>query len=167
MPMAVASPIKAEVVAPFVKAVKETFLTMMEMPVRRCGIHIKHDYLMFGEITGVIGLSGVVSGTCAISMPGALAIDAVGRMLGEDLGGQFDQQEVRDGVGEMINMVAGRAKGLLSTTPYKFDITLPTIISGERHEVFLRKGTACIVLVFETKDGARFTLDLSLAQRNR
>lgn len=165
--MAVASPIKADVVLPFIKAVKETFRSMMEIPIRRRDIYIKQDYMMFGEVTGVIGLSGAVSGTCAISMPGALAIEAVGKMLCEDLGESYDQQEVRDGVGEMINMIAGRAKGLLSETPNKFDISLPTIISGYQHEVFQRKGALCIVLVFETKDGQPFTLDLALAQKTR
>ncbi len=157
--------IAVEFIAPFIQATQETFETMVGFKVRRRDAWIKDGYTMYGEISGVIGLSGATAGTCAISMPLNMAVHAVGAMLDESLEPDSSQGVVRDGVGELINMIAGRAKALLSKTSYKFDITLPTIISGGRHEVFQRKGTHCLVLLFESETRERFTLEICVAER--
>ena len=157
--------IAVEFVAPFIQATQETFETMVGLTVRRRDAWVKDGYTVYGEISGVIGLSGATAGTCAISMPLSMAVHAVGAMLDETLEPDSSQGVVRDGVGELINMIAGRAKALLSKTPYKFDITLPTIVSGGRHEVFQRKGTRCLVLLFETETHARFSLEICVAEK--
>ena len=78
--------------------------------------------------------------------------------------GTLDESEIRDGVGKMINMISGRAKAILSTTEYKFDITLPTIISGGGHELFQRVNSVCVVVLFETANHEEFALDVCFAQ---
>jgi chemotaxis protein CheX len=114
-------------------------------------------------VSGVIGLSGKPGGTCAVSMPQSLAVRTVANMMYIETGTP-EESEIRDGVGEMINMIAGRAKAILSTTEYKFDITLPTIISGGPHELFQRVNSVCMVVQFETAGHGEFTLDVCFAQ---
>lgn len=159
------SSIALEFVQPFVQATQETLETMAGVTVRRRDAWRKEGYTMYGEISSVIGLSGSTAGTCAVSMPLTLAAHVVGAMLGENLEANASQEVLRDGVGELINMIAGRAKSLLSKTSYKFDITLPTIISGGRHEVFQRRGTVCLVLLFEADTRERFTLEICVADK--
>ncbi len=157
--------LKAELITPFVTGTKEVFETMAGLKIRRKAIYLKSNCLMYGDISGIIGLSGPTTGTCAISLPEGLAVRIIESLLGEPLGDNSARAEVNDGVGELINMIAGRAKTLLSSTTYHFDITLPTIISGKNHEFFQRKGTHCVVVVFETEHNESFTLDVAIAPR--
>ena len=43
------------------------------------------------------------------------------------------EEEIYDGVAELVNMVAGRAKTILSGTKYHFSITPPFTIIGQDH----------------------------------
>jgi chemotaxis protein CheX len=159
------SGLKIELISPFVEGTKEVFETMVGMKVRRKNLYLKQGYMMYGDISAIIGLSGTTMGTCAVSLPYKLALDSIERLIGESLNNDVNRVELRDGVGELINMISGRAKAILSTTQYRFDITLPTIISGEQHEFFQRKGTHCVVILFETETGQTFTLDVAVATR--
>lgn len=157
------SSLKIELITPFIDATKETFQTMVSMQVRRKEVFIKQGYEMYGDVSGVIGLSGTTTGTCALSMPASLAEQAIRTMLMTPDDELLAESEIRDGVGELINMIAGGAKTKLSTTMYKFNITLPTIISGGRHEVFHRTSTYCVVVVFENARQETFALDICIS----
>jgi chemotaxis protein CheX len=157
--------IKVDLIVPFIKSTHTAFETMMATPLQRKEIYVKRGFKMFGDISGIIGLSGPTTGTCAVSMPGEFARRMVSEMLGEDVPGGVESSTVRDGVGEIINMVTGGAKAKLAKTEHRFDITLPTIIAGYGHEVFHRKGTQCLVVLFETERQEQFTLDLAVRLR--
>jgi chemotaxis protein CheX len=155
--------LKIELITPFIEAAKETFSTMVSMDLRRKEVFIKQDYEMYGETSGIIGLSGVTTGTCALSLPADLARDAIRAMLMTPDDEILSESETRDGVGELINMIAGGAKTRLSTTQYKFNITLPTIISGGKHEVFHRSSTHCVVVVFENRNNQTLALEICVS----
>ncbi len=158
--------LKVELISPFVEATRDVYKSFIGMPVHRRDLYLKKGYRMYGEVSAIIGLSGVVTGTCAISLSPGAAVRTVEKMLGEPIPQGVDCVEVRDGIGETVNMIAGMAKGTLSSTRYKFDITLPTIISGESHEFFQRLGTHCVVILFETEEHDLFTLEVSVASRD-
>ncbi|HOJ69635.1 MAG TPA: chemotaxis protein CheX [Candidatus Hydrogenedentes bacterium] len=155
--------VPAAILRQFDQGVKDTLLSMTGLRVVRRDAWIKEGHAMYGDVSGVIGLSGVVRGTCALSMASDLARDLVRRMLGGEEGSPVSETDTRDGIGELVNMTAGRAKALLQDTPYKFDITLPTIITGAGHEVYRRQDTPCLNFLYETETGARFVLDLAIA----
>lgn len=157
------SSLKIELIAPFIEATKEAFSTMVSMQIRRKEVFIKQGYEMYGDVSGVMGLSGATTGTCALSMPAALAESAVRAMMMTPEDELLAESEIRDGVGELINMIAGGAKTKLSSTMYKFNMTLPTIISGGKHEVFHRASTYCVVIVFENIKRETFALDVCIS----
>lgn len=159
------SELKIQLISPFVEAAREVFGTFAGTQIRRRDLYLKQGYQMFGEVSAIIGLSGTVTGTCALSLKARAAVRTVEKMLMEPLPQGADCVEVRDGVGEMVNMIAGKAKATLSSTQYKFDITLPTIISGASHEFFQKRGTHCVVVLFETEEKDLFTLEVSVAAR--
>jgi len=158
------SDIDVDFIIPFVKATDKVFESMLGTKVQHRQLYIKEGYRMPGDITAIIGMCGTIAGTCAISLPEQLAVKCVENILGEPVKEGIRDTVVQDGIGEFINMIAGQAKALLSRTKYKFDITLPTIISGRGHEVFNRKGTQCIVIVFETSDNVTFTIEVCHAK---
>lgn len=153
--------VNTEFVLPFFEATHSTFELMLGRKVSRKDTYIKKSYTMFGDVSGIIGVSGKMCGTTAVSLPGDLAISCIGSMMGEEITGGLNDLIIQDGVGEIINMIAGQAKTTLSSTEYRFDITLPTIISGVGHELYHKQGTLCLSVIFETEDGDEFAVDVS------
>ncbi len=156
---------KVELITPFIEAAKETFQTMVSMELRRKEVFLKQGFDMYGDISGVVGLSGVTTGTCALSLSNELAEDVVRALLMTPEGESLPEEDLRDGVGELVNMVAGGAKTRLSASQYTFNITLPTIISGGEHEVFHRSNTHCVVIVLENRKGQSLALDVCVGTR--
>lgn len=157
--------IDSEFVLPFFEATHSTFEMMMNMKIQRKEVYVKKNFVMFGDLSGVIGFSGDICGTSAVSLPGPLAIRCVGEMLGEESTAGLTSTVVHDGVGEIMNMIAGQAKTTLSSTEYRFEITLPTIISGRGHELYHKQGTCCVSMIFTVEaNGEEFAVDVSTAE---
>jgi chemotaxis protein CheX len=155
--------LQIELITPFIDGARETFRAMASVQIRRKDVFLKRGHEMYGAYSGVIGLSGTTTGTCAVSLTAPLAELCVRRMLGLPEDAPVEAGDVRDGVGELVNMIAGRAKAILAESKYTFDITLPTIISGEKHELYLRRKADCVVVLFETDSDHTFALDVCVA----
>lgn len=153
--------IDSQMIAPFIQAMISVFETMAGITgIVKKEILLKKDYKMLGEISGVMVLKGSGNGSIAISLTNALARIVTGNML-DVPPDELEQPDVHDGVGELVNMVAGSAKTFFQKTPYQFDISLPTVISGAGHEIQHPRGAPCIVLVFEVEN-EEFALQISL-----
>lgn len=85
------------------------------------------------DITGILGFSGGRRGAILVSLPKSVALAAVGGMLGMDF--QEVDAEVRDGVGELVNMVAGGAKTRLQSKGVNFELSIPNTVVGRKHEI--------------------------------
>lgn len=139
--------VNVELINPFVNACKTVFGTMCHLTVERKDIFVQRDYRMLGDISGIMGLSGGVTGSVAVSLPQKLACRAVANMLGEEPHTHLDT-DVCDGVSELTNMISGHAKAALVRTPYHFTISIPSIVTGAGHEVHHKAHTPAIVMVF-------------------
>lgn len=152
--------INPDFILPFIESTHTTFELMMNRKIKRKDVYIKKNYVMFGDISGVVGVSGKMCGTSSVSLPAEFAVDVVGDMMGEDVAGGIGDMVVHDGVGEIINMVAGGARTTLGTTQLKIECTLPTIISGRGHELYHRCDTTSVSMIFETDRGEEFAIDI-------
>ncbi|MCX7934150.1 MAG: chemotaxis protein CheX [Planctomycetota bacterium] len=148
-------------VNPFIAATCNLFRTMCGLEVKRKNLYLKSDYKMFGDISGVMGLSGQANGSVVISLPKALACAMVAKMLGEAAAPDINDS-VRDGVAEIINMIAGQAKAALAETKYHFTISLPSVVVGAGHEIMHKKGTPNIVIIFDAGE-YEFAVQVCLA----
>jgi chemotaxis protein CheX len=61
--------------------------------------------------TGSIGFSGEISGVCILKVSLSTAKAAAARLAGESV---ETESEISDGVGELVNMIAGNAKATLN-----------------------------------------------------
>jgi chemotaxis protein CheX len=61
-------------------------------------------------------------------------------------------EDVIDAVGELTNMVAGAAKAKLEE--YELSVSLPTVITGQDHDVRFPSDVTPICVPFATKWGA-------------
>lgn len=114
---------------------------------------IKKDTNAHGVVTGLIDLVGNhTTGSLAISFSKAVALEIAKNMLRiepEDV----DDAMVKDLVGEMANMMAGGAKAIFQEQGYDFNLTLPSVVSGENHQVKHSVDGVTILLPFTTDAG--------------
>lgn len=129
-----AKTIDVNLINPFIESTLECLEQMAGCKPVRKRIFIKKDHLMYGAISGVIGLSNGITGSCSVSFPIALAERIVAAFLGEDL--PIAEQMIHDGIGEVANMVAGGAKMRFSKAGFNFSISTPTVIAGSPTELW-------------------------------
>jgi len=151
--------VNVDYINPFIESVEELFSTMMTIPISRGKPYVKNEPTGSHYISGIIGMAGDASGSVVVSFPRVLSIKLVSDFLGETL--ETVDQNVKDGIGELANIVAGGAKKRLSEKKYSFKISIPTVVVGVDHQIARPKNTPCIAIPFKAAD-EDFTLEVSL-----
>lgn len=142
---------------PFIIATDNCFSTMMQLKVKpEMPLLKKYPYPMY-DISGVIGLSGEAQGSISLSFSRQNAVAYVKNMLGNPPA--LSEDEVIDGVGEIVNIIAGNAKVYL--TKFNLSISLPNVIIGDNHTLAGQSGCPTIVVPFSCEAG-NFTMEVSL-----
>lgn len=144
-----ASPVKVEHINPFVVATVETFKSMLRSTVTPGKLMLIKGNRIQSDISGIIGLSGGAKGCIILSFPRITALKTVSEFISEKVLAIDDV--VKDAVGELANIVAGAAKKDL--TQYNINISLPTVIIGEGHEVQGGKDVIPLAMPFESAFG--------------
>ena len=151
------NPPKVEHINPFLSATAEAFSTMIGMTAEPGKPYLKKGSGISYDVSGVIGLSGEAKGSVIISFPRITAIKVVSAFLGEKVASLDD--DVTDAVGELANIIAGSAKKNL--TDFKINISLPTVVLGERHSIFEPKDVMCMIIPF-TCEAGKFDVAVNL-----
>jgi chemotaxis protein CheX len=149
--------IRAEHVNPFILSNMETFTKMVGMEAKPGKPILKADARLDYDISGIIGLSGKVIGTVALSFPQATALAVCNKFMSADL--KEMNAEILDAVGELINIVAGNAKKGL--TEFAIEISLPSVIVGKNHRIVEPKGSVGFIIPFSSALG-NFHMAVSL-----
>ncbi len=152
--------INVDYINPFIEATVHTFQTMCQIVPTREKLFIKkRDSEEIYGISGIIGLKGEMYGTVILNFPEQIAIRMVSKIAGEEQ--KNITATVVDGVGEILNIIAGDAKNRLVQKGYKFDIGLPKIVTGRNYVNAQKKSDHCIVITFISPFG-KFSLEVSL-----
>lgn len=157
-----ADKLKREYLKPFVEGTIVTLHTMAAITPTIKSIRVVQNDRFSGDVSAVMGVTAEQGeGFVGISFTMPLAATVVARILG--LGGnQLEDADIHDGVGELINMIAGSAKNSLLGTPYKFKAALPSVITGKGHEVGFPRNAECWTTTFEA-EGQDFDLHVAYA----
>jgi chemotaxis protein CheX len=100
-----------------------------------------------GDISSVIGFGGSnLTGCLVMHFPRTAALVIYEGMMGENPGELND--EVRDGIGELANIVLGSAKTAFSRENIDFQLSIPTIVVGEGHRVRLHSSLPVMIIPF-------------------
>ncbi len=159
---ATAEKLKKDFLKPFVEGTITTLHTMAGLTPAIKGIRIVQTDHFSGDVSAVMGVTGDQGdGFVGISFVMPLAKTVVARILGLDAN-QLEDSDIYDGVGELINMIAGSAKNALLGTPYKFKAALPNVITGPGHEVGFPRNAECWTATFEA-EGQDFNLHVAYA----
>lgn len=147
---------KVEYINPFLESVNETFQSMLGATVRRGDVGVSRGQGSPREISAFIGMSGPARGTVCLAFPSATAMKLVGRFLDQDI--VVMNEDVVDGVSEIVNIVAGSAKAKLgSGGGVPIELGLPTVVRGNNYTVEYASNTVWLEVPFES-DLGEFTL---------
>ena len=109
-------------------SVVEVFATMLGSELQ-VGEPIEDaDPLLPAEVVSLLGLTGAFTGALALQCGREHARDLTARFLGAD-GHEIESlDEIRDAVGELVNMIGGKFKTAIGSEE-PIEITLPTVVT--------------------------------------
>jgi chemotaxis protein CheX len=101
------------------------------------------------SITGMLGFSGDFKGILRIHCTNHVAMAITGSMLGMEVC-EIDE-DVRDAICEIANMVAGGVKNFLANENIAIELSIPTAIGGKNYSLhrLAKAGHASIPFVLE------------------
>jgi chemotaxis protein CheX len=128
-------------------------------------VYFADDLRIYGDISGIIGLSGNSEGTVAITLYWDLARKVIANMMTvpEE---KINAEYIHDGTGELINMISGSTKKRFKGTQFHFDLSLPTVVVGSGHHLGHPEGSSIAVLIFDVGQEA-FVLQVCLKPRSK
>ncbi|MGE4504722.1 MAG: chemotaxis protein CheX [Desulfovibrionaceae bacterium] len=141
---------------PFIKAATDVLTTMAFVTPTAGKPFVKRNNVAQGDVTGLVGITGDGVGSVSISFSKSLAVAIVKNMLGEEV--EDILQDVKDAMGEIVNMVSGQARAGLVQQGYTFQGSTPTVIMGDNHTISHVANTPIMAIPFTTPHGD-FTIE--------
>ncbi len=148
-----------EISEKIIESAKEIFSTMLMMEISVHGDTMTKNVLLNESISGVIGLAGTHKGVLAIHIPYKVAMAITSSFLGMDV--DEINEDVKDAVGELANMLGGNVKSILSESGRDIALSLPSTITGQQYDFQPTKETERIIIPFRC-DAGGFTIDFQL-----
>ena len=120
---------KVEFVNPFIQAAREVLESELGGETQRGNIHLQKSAYTTDEVTALVGVTGAVQGMVLYSLSEETARGIVSRLMGQEFT-QFDAL-AQSGIGELGNVITGRAGVLLAEAGYPSNITPPALVIGK------------------------------------
>ena len=146
---------------PFINATLTVLETMAFTKAEAGKPYLKKDQIASGDVSGVIGLTGEVSGTFSVSYTEKSILAIVSNMFGEEMK-ELDE-EIKDAVGEITNMIAGQARQELDQLGRFLQAAIPTVILGKNHTINHVTAHPVIAVPFNTPSGG-FCIEVCFEQ---
>jgi len=144
-----------EFLNPFLSSILNVLTTMAKMKATAGNPAFKKNEIAKGDVTGLIGLaSKQARGTLAISFTEPVIREITKHMLNE---GEIDVDSyTSDTAGEITNILTAGGRKILSEKGYKFDMAIPTVITGKDHIIRHNSTAPVIIVPFGTEAGKFF-----------
>ncbi len=113
--------------------------------------YLKKDFVAQGDVSGIVGLSGEARGTISVTFTKKCILKIVSKMFGEEIDEIND--EVKDAVGEILNIVSGHGRKQLQTMGKTIKGAIPTVITGKNHTICHMTSHPIIAVPFSTENG--------------
>ncbi len=149
---------KAAYINPFLNATINVLKTMASINPVPGKPYMKKDKISIGDISGIIGLTGAKQGAVVVSFTKECAIKVISSMMMQKYTDLND--EIKDAVGEITNMISGDARKHLAEIGLRFEAGIPTVITGKGHEITSHCEGPCLVIPFKC-DGLEFFVEAS------
>ncbi len=118
----------ATLVNPFIEGTLHILDTTAFVKVKPETPFLKKDRKSLGDISGLLEISGDLTGTAAVSFTEKSILGIVSAMFGEDM--TEINEEITDAVGEISNMVAGHVTTKIAEMDKKVKVKFKEIKNG-------------------------------------
>jgi len=139
---------KAEHVNPFLKSTIETFKIMLNTTVKPGKPYLLKEQNNV-DISGIISISGDITGMLALAYPISTALKISSKFQGEDI--KELNSNVSDCIGELSNIITGFAKKDLKTL--HLSISLPRILRDKNPAIDMPKDAPIMCIPFDSDIG--------------
>jgi chemotaxis protein CheX len=152
---------EAEHMQPFVEETINTCEVMLGVKPEAKELETKDSTDGTYDISAIIGISGSGAGGVVMSFPEDVACKLVSKMLGEEI--TELNQDVCDGIGELVNIITGNAKrGLVKFGYGDLSLSLPNVVIGKHRTVWRSKDMPCLMKRFFSSDLGPFCIELNV-----
>jgi len=110
--------------------VEEVFHLMLGVECRRDPEPTKDEP---DSVTAMVGFAGLLSGACVFKSGTAAAMEIAAHMTGMEFNGIDDT--VKDGIGEICNMLAGAWKSRVPGLSSRCGLSIPAVVSGRDYDL--------------------------------
>jgi chemotaxis protein CheX len=146
-----------KLINPFINATINVLETMAFVTVTAGKPYVKKDNLAVGDVSGVLGLTGIANGTIAVTFEEKCILNVVSNMFGETMSEL--NNEIADAVGELTNMISGQARRELEQIGKIFKAAIPSVVTGRNHSIIHYSEGPKIAIPFKTDNGD-FTIEV-------
>jgi chemotaxis protein CheX len=150
-----------KLVNPFIEATTHVLQSMAFTKTKPGTPYLKKDTIARGDVTGIVGLIGEARGTISVSFTEECILSIVSNMFGEEVTEIND--EVKDAVGEILNIVSGQARQKLEGIGRMIKGAIPTVISGKDHTITHITKQPIVAVPFESEKGS-FTIEICIEE---
>lgn len=129
---------------------KEIFETMIFIDIEESTEpeqKVEGDALL-GSITFKGDIEGCLTICCNVTCARIIAAN----MIGMDPSEEISEEEVCDAIGEVTNMVMGSVKSRIQDNTGELQVSIPTVVLGQKLANSLGDGTSRILLKVDTED---------------
>lgn len=109
------------------------------------------------SVTAVVGFGGLLSGACVFRSGGSAAIKIAAHMTGMEF--EEIDDTVKDGIGEICNMLAGAWKGKVPELAANCGLSVPAVITGKDYNLHVQAPEFQLHHIYSFED-ARFELTI-------
>jgi len=151
-----------KLVNPFIEATLHVLSSLAFTKATAGKPFLKKDSLASGDVSGIVGLSGEARGTISVSFSEESILAIVGNMFGEPV--KEINDEVKDAVGEILNIVSGQARQKLEAMGRSLRGAIPTVITGKNHAISHITKHPIVAIPFEMDNG-HFTIEVCIEDK--
>ncbi len=148
----------AKIINPFLEAAINVLKTMAMVEAKPGKPFLKKDSTAMGDVSGIIGITGDAQGSMSLSFESPCICAIVTNLFGMPVNELND--EVKDAVGEMTNMICGDARRRLEGIGVTLQAGTPTVVAGHKHSIRHIHTGPCLAVPFETQNG-KFVVEVA------
>ena len=153
---------RVEYINPFVESAYSILKEVLDDDVKRGELYLKASSVPTMGVAAIVGLAGDVSGRIVFDMDMSTAIKIAGRMNQEEFTAFDDMSKAT--IAELANLITAQAVTKLYDLGFKFDLTPPSLISGQNLEISDHNVEALIVPL-ETNYGC-IEVNVAIKEKN-
>lgn len=152
---------RVEYINPFVESAFSVLKEVLQTDIERGELYLKATSQPVLGVAAIIGLTGDVEGRVLLDMSQETAHKIASAMNGEELE-KFDEL-AKATIAELANMITGQAVTKLHEIGFNFDLSPPSLITGD-NMVVTDSGVEALIVPLELTQGK---LEINVAVRER